>query len=583
MKKTLFLLVVSFMMLSLNAQEYVSTTPSNRSVLIEEFTGRNCGYCPDGHRIANQIAHDNPGRVWAVNIHAGGFAPTSYPNLITDVSVTIHNGFGVTSYPSGVVNRSTPSAVGRNQWPSFSSIQLQQISEVNIGGDFEIDYANRTADITVEVYYTANSSESTNYLTVIMIQDSIMGSQSGMSSNPEQIVNGQYCHMHVLRDVITPSWGEEISPTTAGTLITRNYTYEIPEMIGDPNGVEVDLDNISFIAYITEKPQGTPTRPVLNVCELGVAPPTYLVVDICDGESYHEYGFDYDTPAIGTYHDEYIDEDGNIYILTLNVHQTYTRDLSADICEGEDFNYGAFHFNNPSAGVHVQENALESIYGCDSIITMTLTVHPSYETNITAEICEGEDYKENGFNINNASAGVINEELVLETVQDCDSIINLTLTVHPQPVVEIEGATEINLGESLTLTASGADSYEWSTGQTTASITVSPTEVTTYSVIGISNGCESDEVEHTVNVFDNINENSAIKANIYPNPTNAEVMIECQNMNEITVFMPNGQTLETILVSDSKYTLNMSAYKSGIYFVRITSNNGTTLQKVVKN
>ena len=314
-----------------------------------------------------------------------------------------------------------------------------------------------------------------------------------------------------------------------------------------------------------------------------MAPPTYLVVDICDGESYHEYGFDYDTPAIGTYHDEYIDEDGNIYILTLNVHQTYTRDLSADICEGEDFNYGAFHFNNPSAGVHVQENVLESIYGCDSIITMTLTVHPSYETNITAEICEGEDYKENGFNINNASAGVINEELVLETVQDCDSIINLTLTVHPQPVVEIEGATEINLGESLTLTASGADSYEWSTGQTTASITVSPTEVTTYSVIGISNGCESDEVEHTVNVFDNINENSAIKANIYPNPTNAEVMIECQDMNEITVFMPNGQTLETILVSDSKYTLNMSAYKSGIYFVRITSNNGTTLQKVVKN
>mgnify|MGYP002509344959 CR=1 FL=1 len=63
--------------------------------------------------------------------------------------------------------------------------------------------------------------------------------------------DGQYCHMHVLRDVVTSSWRDEIAPTTQGSLVTKTYEYGIPEIIGDPNGVTVDLDNIYFIAFVT--------------------------------------------------------------------------------------------------------------------------------------------------------------------------------------------------------------------------------------------------------------------------------------------------------------------------------------------
>ena len=75
--------------------------------------------------------------------------------------------------------------------------------------------------------------------------------------------------MHILRDVITPSaWGEAISPTTQGTLITKTYEYQIPEVIGSPNGVDVVLDHIFFLAWVSERYQGTPTRPILTACEL---------------------------------------------------------------------------------------------------------------------------------------------------------------------------------------------------------------------------------------------------------------------------------------------------------------------------
>ena len=273
MKKISFLMIAVFtLLLKVNAQEpkFVSTEKQNRNVLIEEFTGRNCGYCPDGHLIANSIVNSNPGRVWAVNIHSGGYAPTSYPNFITEdgdiIRSTIHNG----GYPSGAVNRSTENTLSRGEWSSHTTTQMSQTAECNVAGQVVINSETRVATIEVEVYYTGNSNNDKNYLTVMMLQDNIVGSQSGSSYNPSQVVSGGYNHMHILRDVITPTWGEEIAPTTYGTFIRKIYSYEIPQVIGSPNGVTVDLNNINFIAFVTEKQEGTATRPMLNVNELTI-------------------------------------------------------------------------------------------------------------------------------------------------------------------------------------------------------------------------------------------------------------------------------------------------------------------------
>ena len=259
--------------------EFVSKEQQKRNVLIEELTGINCQYCPDGHAIANNLIKNNPDRVWAVNVHSGGYAPTSYPNLNTTASAAICNAFTTGSFPSGIVNRSTATAENRFSWETSTNQQLSQDAECNVGGQIVINAETRSAIATVEVYYTGNSSSDNNYLTIMMLQDSILGPQSGASSwNPSQIIDNQYVHMHILRDVITPTWGEKIAPTTAGTLITKTYTYEIPEVIGSPNGVEVDLNNIHFIALVTEKQDNSnagnsydfPTRPILNVNQLPI-------------------------------------------------------------------------------------------------------------------------------------------------------------------------------------------------------------------------------------------------------------------------------------------------------------------------
>jgi hypothetical protein len=66
----------------------------------------------------------------------------------------------------------------------------------------------------------------------------------------------------------------------------------------------------------------------------------------------------------------------------------------------------------------------------------------------------------------------------------------VVITVNPLPTVSSTSAT-VCQGLSATLTASGANSYVWSTGTSTSSITDAPSTTTTYSVTGTSNGCSS--------------------------------------------------------------------------------------------
>ena len=67
-----------------------------------------------------------------------------------------------------------------------------------------------------------------------------------------------------------------------------------------------------------------------------------------------------------------------------------------------------------------------------------------------------------------------------------------SITVHALPMIAITGANTVCAGSSVGLTASGASTYTWNTTANTASITVTPSATTGYSVSGTSsNGCLS--------------------------------------------------------------------------------------------
>ncbi|MDZ4204018.1 MAG: hypothetical protein U1C46_04265, partial [Bacteroidales bacterium] len=107
MKKVTLTLIALLGFTAMMAQTIVPTTPMNRNVVLEEYTGINCVNCPDGHRIANLIKAANPTRVNLINIHVGSFATplTGQPDYRTQWGNALAGQTGLTGYPSGTINR----------------------------------------------------------------------------------------------------------------------------------------------------------------------------------------------------------------------------------------------------------------------------------------------------------------------------------------------------------------------------------------------------------------------------------------------------------------------------------------------
>ena len=74
---------------------------------------------------------------------------------------------------------------------------------------------------------------------------------------------------------------------------------------------------------------------------------------------------------------------------------------------------------------------------------------------------------------------------------NCQNTVTANITVNPLPSLTVTSSNPILCeSETVTLTASGASSYSWSNLQSQASIVISPTVTTSYTVIGITtSGC----------------------------------------------------------------------------------------------
>lgn len=246
------------------AQTNVSTTPENKNVVLEEFTGISCPYCPDGHAIAQGIKDNNPGDVMLINIHTGGYATPQGPgtDFNTNFGAALATNASVSGYPTGSVNRDGP-AMSRSSWASATATQLSQPSPVNVWSEAIIDMGTNTLTVNVEIYYTGSQTVTSNKINVAVLQNNIEGPQSGGASyNPSAVLaNGNYNHTHMLRHLITGQWGEDITNVSQGHYETRSYTWNIPS---DINGVDVDPTNLEIVTFIAEGQQNILTGNYAN-------------------------------------------------------------------------------------------------------------------------------------------------------------------------------------------------------------------------------------------------------------------------------------------------------------------------------
>lgn len=153
----------------------------------------------------------------------------------------------------------------------------------------------------------------------------------------------------------------------------------------------------------------------------------------CANEPYSDNLFSNLTQA-DTYSTRIKNEAGydSIVTLTLSVLPTYTLPEAATINMDESYTWRGKEYKNLVPGMYNYTDSLQTKAGCDSVYTLELTVKPI--GNLVDEVmtaCQNENVEWHGKNLSTAAAGTIIAYDSLLSVYGTDSVIRMTLTVLP--------------------------------------------------------------------------------------------------------------------------------------------------------
>jgi len=259
-----------------------------------------------------------------------------------------------------------------------------------------------------------------------------------------------------------------------------------------------------------------------------------IIASICQGQSY-AFGAQI-LAATGTYTRTVPSANGcdSVITLTLTVRPNSTASLSATICQGQSYAFGT----QTLTATGNYSRTIPAANGCDSVISLTLTVRSNRSSAVSAGICQGQFYAFGNQTL--TAAG--NYTRTIPAANGCDSVISLTLTVSP------------NSTASLSVTICQGQSYVFGTQILTAAGNYTRT-------IPASNGCDS--------VI-------TLTLTVRPNSTSVILAGICQGQSYVfgaQTLTAAGNYTRTIPASngcDSIVTLNLSVKSNSSSTISVT-------------
>ena len=276
---------------------------------------------------------------------------------------------------------------------------------------------------------------------------------------------------------------------------------------------------------------------------------TIIYDTICANEIYTENGFN----VYGAGEHIRVVQNSNgcdsTITLLLTVNPVQTTQLYDTISLSETYNDNGFNTN--IGGVYI--NTLQAVTGCDSIVMLHLSIDSTYYTTIFDTICDNETYTENGFNT--AFAGT--HENTLQATIGCDSVITLHLTVNPTYTEMVYDTIYVEEGRDSSY-------YVIDSLQTIF-------------------GCDSVVVRNITIIADpvSITENSDISENLdlYPNPTTGIIIFNRTDIKKVEVLDAVGRM---VMAVENKHIIDLSKLSQGYYTLRIALPEGVAVRKVIK-
>jgi hypothetical protein len=569
MKKTL-LSAFLFSLYFVNAQTFVPTTPQNKKVILEEFTGVNCVFCPQGHVIANNIKNADPNNVFLINIHVGGFATPNagQPDFRTSFGTAIANQSGLTGYPAGTVNRSVfaglqqgaagTTAMSRNNWSSASTTTKGQASYVNVALQASINVQTNVLTVTVESYYTGTSPVATNKLNIALLQNNTLGPQTGGN------MGNNYNHQHRLVHMLTGQWGTDITSTATGSFNTQTFTYTIPAAY---NGIPTELADMELVAFVSETQQ--------KIISGNGAKPTFtgLLANDVEVKSILPIG----------------EQCSSAFTPKVKIQNKSQNSLTS-LAINYNFNGGAnqvYNWTGNLAPMGITEVTLPASsfdLGPTNTLTVTLpsdnnngnnTGNANFnkaaetaETNITIKISTDQYGSETTWNLKN-SAGTV--------VAQGGPYTDAGAGVYPQPDVNVTLPYDCY---TFQITDSYGDGMCCAYGN--GGYQILANNVLIPGLTGGNFGAGESKKFGVINPL-SISDFELNAIRFYPNPTTGIITISLLENASVSVIDLSGKQVMTSNLEMGDATLDMSSLTKGMYLIQIVGESYTKTEKVILN
>lgn len=289
-------------------------------------------------------------------------------------------------------------------------------------------------------------------------------------------------------------------------------------------------------------------------------------VTICQGETAMIFGNP--QTVAGTYYDSLQTASGcdSIIAIDLIVNPSFFNVLpDVEICQGES----AMIFGNLETTAGTYEDTLQTVAGCDSVLSVDLIVHPTHSVNAPAQtICDGDTIIIGSSVV--TTAGFYPDTLF--TTMGCDSIVTTEVIV-----TTINTNLSFN-GFTITVTQTGA-TYQWIDcntmqpipGETGQSFTA--TANGSYAVEVTLNGCTETSVCSDITGIGIGETGFASDVRLYPNPANEEVNLTFGELHDellLSLLSSDGkEILNKRYANQSQIALDLSGLADGMYFIRL--------------
>ena len=244
----------------------------------------------------------------------------------------------------------------------------------------------------------------------------------------------------------------------------------------------------------------------------------------------------------------------SVLTMTVTVNSGYAVTETTFICPNElPYEWNGVTFT--AAGI--QNVTLTAADGCDSVVTMVLNIYPTFMVTDSRTICPGElPYEWNGVTF--TAAGV--QATSLQTINGCDSIVVMTLTVHDAITSEFT----IETSDSC---------YHWN-GQTYCS---SGDYTQTFTA---ANGCDSVVTLHLTTSVGVVNHELGTSLYLAPNPTKniSRIMGLSESLKCVEIMDMRGR----LVIKSYDHEIDVSTLPAGVYVVKVFTESGVTNLKLVK-